>query len=134
MRNLAKLVLLFNLAGCAHSTIVPFTTSTNGAPKTYPPERIEEVGIYRSTHPFSAFRELGLITFQTGAVDLPKIYDQLRQDSAKIGAQAVVDLKIRSETHSPTRGFGHRHSLRISCALGLLPPADFPFGGFAAKV
>jgi hypothetical protein len=54
---------LLIISACAHSKVIPFT-SENGKIVSYPPTRTEDVGIYRSAHPFSAFTELGLITLR----------------------------------------------------------------------
>lgn len=97
---LSSFLLLFCLAGCAHSTIIPFQAAGGNKPKTYPPTQAEDVGIYRSTHPFSSFIELGMITYRAYAFDLYEMYNQIRKDAAEYGAQAVVDVKITGETHT----------------------------------
>jgi len=97
---LPTLLIAALLASCAHSTIIPFQPLTGQIPATYPSTRPEEVGVYRSSHPFPAFSELGLITFRAYQLDLPAIYNQLRRDSAAQGADAVVDVKIHGETHT----------------------------------
>lgn len=103
MTFLTFLTFVAVVAGCAHSTIIPFQPSSIAAAKTYPPTLPAAVGIYRSEHPFDSFEELGLITFRTGELNLPKIYEQLRRDSALQGAEAVVDVMIKGETHTESK-------------------------------
>ena len=101
MKNLLSLLfLILFLNGCAQSTIIPFQPLMDGKVSHYPPNDPAAVGIYRSTHPFSSFVELGMITYRIGAFDLRTMYNQLRKDSASLGADAVVDVKITKETHT----------------------------------
>lgn len=50
--------------------------------------------------PFDSFMEIGLLTLKTNSFSLPEIYDQLRVDAAKQGAQAVIAVRTKGETHS----------------------------------
>lgn len=89
------LLILLSVA-CAHqATIVPFQSQPPASPNSP-----ESVGIYRQTNPFDKFRELGLITFKTGVLDMPRIYQELREDAGAQGADAVVDVKVKGETHT----------------------------------
>jgi hypothetical protein len=99
LRNVIFSLFILPLVGCAHSTIVPFQLPGEQS-KAYPPSNPKDVGIYRSEHPFASFVELGVISYRMGAYDLLAMYNQLRLDSGKYGAQAVVDVKVTKETHA----------------------------------
>jgi hypothetical protein len=88
-------------SACVTSTITPFQ-SAGGIKESLVPTKPEDIEIYRSTKPPYAFIELGMISFRTGYMNLSGIYDQLRKDSAKQGANAVLDVKIIGETHTET--------------------------------
>lgn len=88
------------LIGCVHSQVVLFGSPSITQVKSYPPTNPQDVAVYRSTNPISPFTEIGMISYHTGAYDLPTMYDRLRQDSAAYGAQAVIDIKITHETHT----------------------------------
>ena len=95
--------MVFAGIGCAHSQVTLFQQNSNvkiTTSSTVKPTESDEVGIYRSTTPFDSFVEIGLITFTTNYFDLPEIYNRLRMDSAPHGAQAIVGLKTKGETHS----------------------------------
>ena len=90
------------MLGCAqHSTIIPFHRATEAAER---PVRVavnyEHIGIFRSAHPFTRFDELGIITFRTNAPSLTMIYERLREDAAPQGADAVIDVRIKPESHT----------------------------------
>lgn len=97
-RNLILGATALFTAACAHSTIIPF--------RPIPPHAAvaaEAVEIYRSRGPFESFQELGAITVRSPNFDIPWIYGQLRHDAGAFGANAVIDLKIKSEQHTEWR-------------------------------
>jgi hypothetical protein len=99
--GLLFLILIFVMSGCAHSTIIPF--QPEGTPgEVAPPTDPNTIGIYRVTHPFASFDELGLITFRSPSFDLNVIFAQLRKDAATKGAEAIIDLKLSGEEHIET--------------------------------
>ena len=88
------------LAACAHkSTIIPFQQGANKA-VAVEPTLPDNVGIYRHSKPFKSYSELGLITFRTESYELPYIYKVLRTDAAAQGADAVIDTKVKGESHT----------------------------------
>ena len=93
------LTLALLSVGCAlnESTIIPLSDGKNTPDR--PPKPPESVGVYRVANPFASFTELGIITFRTELLSYPQIYDRLRVESAAQGADAVVGVKITSETH-----------------------------------
>lgn len=104
---IARILIFLPLAlciGCAttRSNILSFQPLTGTQPKSYPPTDPQSVGIYRVSNPFPSFKELGLISYRTGAYDIVSMYDQLRKDSSEYGAQAVVGIKVTKETHEET--------------------------------
>ena len=100
---LSGLIFLSAISGCAHtSTIVPFHKDELGQPEYSSPTLPIKVGVYRSTRPFSSFTELGLITFHSHHFHLKEMYDQIRKDAAAKGAEAIIDVKLKSETHTET--------------------------------
>jgi hypothetical protein len=85
---------------CAHQTqVVPFQTNPIAKPTATQPA---DIGIYRTTHPFEDFSELGLISFSTHSLNLAEVYDHLRQDAAKQGAEAIIDTQTKAEHHTET--------------------------------
>jgi len=85
LRSLVRCFLVSTLVGCAHSQIVPFQNFgqiTQGASPTNP----EDVGIYRSVHPFASYIELGAISYRMSSYDLDAMSEQLRKDAAECGA------------------------------------------------
>jgi hypothetical protein len=95
------LSILITHNGCASSSsIVRF----DSADPLRPHSTLDatQVGIYRTHGPYAVFAEIGLITLRSTVFDVPGIYERLRKDAAAQGAEAIIDLKIRSETHSET--------------------------------
>lgn len=86
-------VLSFFAVSCVHSTVIPFQE------KAEAPTPEESIEIYRVQRPYQEFTEIGLITFKTEFSDISRMYSRLREDAAKHGAHAIVDLKSKSETH-----------------------------------
>ena len=89
------------LLGCVSSQVVLFNnsstqTSTAGVVQSLP----QNVSIFRSQHPYTSYTELGLITFRDSGFLIERIYEQLRKDAAKQGADSIWDLKITGETHT----------------------------------
>ncbi len=84
-------------SACVHSTVVPFVS--HHEMKSSPERNPEQVEIYRSQRPLENLKELGLITMTAGALSMPDIFETLRTDAAKQGADAVYDVKVKSERH-----------------------------------
>jgi hypothetical protein len=92
------------LISCAHhSNVVLFnqnssarTSRSTGMAKV----PAEKVSIYRSQIPFKPFEEIGLVTIRSDSFDLEYIHNRLRSDAAEHGAQAVVSVKTKGETHT----------------------------------
>lgn len=99
---IAGMLFFWFAIGCApHSTIVRFDKPAEKMPPpAFPPTGPETIGVYRVTKPFEPFQELGLISFRTDFFSLPAFYDQLRKDAGEQGAEAIVDLRVTSETHT----------------------------------
>ena len=90
---------LCQLTACQTSSIRLFNNGSESSAERPPPTAPDRVLVYRTQHPFDAFTEVGLISFRTNYLSLTSIYDQIRRDSAIQGAEAVIDVKIKGETH-----------------------------------
>jgi hypothetical protein len=99
LKNFPLALVMIFLIGCAHSVIVPFENSKVSGTR-YAPVLLETVGVYRVARPFKEDIEIGLISYRSRSSGIGEIYEQMRTDAAEYGAQAVVDVKISSETHS----------------------------------
>ncbi len=97
-----NLLSILFLAACTHAQITPFQKAKVDQQPQFTPTNPSEIGIYRTYNPYSNFIELGLISLDTNSLDLNWIYNQLRTDAAEVGAEAIIDLHIHSETHTET--------------------------------
>ncbi len=112
------------LSGCATSTVTLFQNSTGDKNAKFAPTDPSSVGVYRSTHPFASFTEIGLINFTTADEDLNFIYQKLRSDGAKQGAEAIVDVKIGNETHTESETIQVCNSTAACSIEGMCTPTE----------
>ncbi|MCM0081754.1 hypothetical protein L4X63_09150 [Geomonas sp. Red32] len=76
---------------------MPITTFAP-ANSSYRPQSVtspEEVEVYRTERPSRAFEEIGSIYVQT--TDLPAAASKMKEEAAKQGGNAVIDIKITSD-------------------------------------
>lgn len=87
------------LAGCSRVQVVK--TGSN-ADIVLPPKESGGIAIYRTKRPDYRFEEIGTVSVQ-GITEIAQIYERMRIEAGKRGADAVVDFKINSEPRTVTQ-------------------------------
>ncbi|MBL7716955.1 MAG: hypothetical protein JNL01_15935 [Bdellovibrionales bacterium] len=101
-KNVAVLTLFAaTLVGCSGVSIIPF--DQEGPKKTYPPVPASQVLIYKTVKPFKNYVELGQISRRTkNGVNMESVFESLREEAGKYGAEAIIGFGISSTTATET--------------------------------
>lgn len=95
--RISSFMALLALAGCAEVSFapahVPYSVSR--------PYSANDVKVFRTEKPQGEFEELGTVSV-TGTADLNKASRLLREEAARKGGNAIIDLTVRPEGASGT--------------------------------
>ncbi|MBE9490232.1 MAG: hypothetical protein IMY67_08075 [Bacteroidetes bacterium] len=89
------LIISFLLITVSCSNVQVIETGSRATIKL-PPKEPKEIKIYRSSRPQWSIQEIGVVTVR-GINDIKVVYEKMRLEAGKRGADAVIDFDMDSE-------------------------------------
>ena len=89
LKHFSLFALLATLVGCSGVQFSPATAQQHFDPVVSP----QQVLVYRSEVPDSAYTEIGLLQFN-GSTDLEVAIAELKKAAAAKGGNAIIDIKV----------------------------------------